>query len=34
MIGHIDDNITVPNGLKAKINATNGSIELLENPVK
>jgi len=34
MFGHIDDNITVPNGLKAKINATNGSIELLENPVK
>ncbi|PRX45311.1 S66 peptidase family protein [Salegentibacter salegens] len=34
MIGHIDDNITVPNGLKAKINATKGNIELLENPVK
>ena len=34
MIGHIDDNITIPNGLKAKINATKGSIELLENPVK
>ncbi len=34
MIGHIDDNVTIPNGLKAKINATKGSIELLENPVK
>lgn len=34
MIGHINDNITIPNGLKAKINATNGSIELLETPVK
>ena len=34
MIGHIDDNVTIPNGLEAKINATKGSIELLENPVK
>jgi muramoyltetrapeptide carboxypeptidase len=34
MFGHIDDNITIPNGLKAKINATKGSIELLENAVK
>ncbi|WP_282017460.1 S66 peptidase family protein [Salegentibacter mishustinae] len=34
MIGHIDDNVTIPNGLKAKINATKGSIELLKNPVK
>ena len=34
MIGHIDDNVTIPNGLKAKINATKGSIELQENPVK
>ncbi|OEY73540.1 S66 peptidase family protein [Salegentibacter salarius] len=34
MIGHIDDNVTIPNGLKAKINAIKGSIELLENPVK
>jgi muramoyltetrapeptide carboxypeptidase len=34
MIGHIDDNITIPNGLKARINAAKGSIELLENPVK
>ena len=34
MIGHIDDNVTIPNGLKAKINATKGSIKLLENPVK
>lgn len=34
MIGHIDDNVTIPNGLKAKINATKGSIELLENAVK
>lgn len=33
MIGHIDDNITIPNGLKAKINATKGTIELLESPV-
>ncbi|MBZ9728549.1 LD-carboxypeptidase [Salegentibacter sp. JZCK2] len=34
MIGHIDDNITIPNGLKAKIDAAKGSIELLESPVK
>jgi len=33
MIGHIDDNVTIPNGLKAKINATKGSIELLEAAV-
>lgn len=29
MIGHIDDNITLPNGIKAEINADAGTIQLL-----
>ncbi len=34
MIGHIDDNATIPNGLKAEINAGNGTIKLLTPAVK
>ncbi|WP_417886428.1 S66 peptidase family protein [Zunongwangia sp.] len=33
MIGHIDDNYTIPNGIEAEINANNGSIKLLEPAV-
>jgi len=34
MIGHIDDNFTIPNGLEAKINSEKGTIELLQAAVK
>ncbi len=34
MIGHIDDNSTIPNGLKAELNADKGTIEMLEPAVK
>ncbi|MDN3596499.1 S66 peptidase family protein [Zunongwangia endophytica] len=33
MIGHIDDNSTIPNGIEAEINADSGSIQLLEAAV-
>ncbi|MUP46733.1 LD-carboxypeptidase [Gramella sp. BOM4] len=32
MIGHIDDNATIPNGIQAEIDAEKGSIKLLQNP--
>ncbi len=34
MIGHIDDNVTLPNGIPAEINANAGTIELLMPAVK
>lgn len=34
MIGHINDNWTIPNGAEAEINATSGSIRLLAPAVK
>ena len=34
MIGHIDDNVTIPNGLEAQLNATEGTIKLLSPAVK
>lgn len=34
MIGHIDDNITVPNGIEAEIDAEKGQIQLLTSAVK
>lgn len=34
MIGHIDDNYTIPNGLEAEIDADAGTIKLLQPPVK
>lgn len=34
MIGHIDDNITLPNGIKAEIDADKGIIQLLNPAVK
>ena len=34
MIGHIDKNITLPNGIPAEINAVTGTIELLRPAVK
>lgn len=34
MIGHIDRNITIPNGIPAEINATQGTIKLLRPAVK
>lgn len=34
MIGHIDDNWTIPNGLPAEIDATAGTIQLLSPAVK
>lgn len=33
MIGHIDDNVTLPNGIEAEINATAGTIQLLSPAV-
>ncbi|UJH89706.1 LD-carboxypeptidase [Antarcticibacterium sp. 1MA-6-2] len=30
MIGHIDDNSTIPNGIEAEINSTKGTIQLLQ----
>ena len=33
MIGHIDDNVTIPNGIEAELNASNGTIELMEPAV-
>ncbi|WP_373057061.1 LD-carboxypeptidase [Zunongwangia sp. H14] len=33
MIGHIDDNMTIPNGIHAEINAEKGSIKLLQPAV-
>ncbi|NJW54194.1 S66 peptidase family protein [Salinimicrobium oceani] len=33
MIGHISDNVTVPNGIPAKMNAIEGSFELLQPAV-
>ncbi|MFC6861682.1 S66 peptidase family protein [Zunongwangia atlantica] len=33
MIGHIDDNSTIPNGIEAEINAEAGTIQLLEAAV-
>ncbi|ADF54106.1 S66 peptidase family protein [Zunongwangia profunda] len=33
MIGHIDDNSTIPNGIEAKIDASAGTIQLLEAAV-
>ncbi len=34
MIGHIDDNITLPNGIEAEINASAGTIRLLNPAVR
>ncbi len=34
MIGHIDNNVTIPNGIKAEIDAHKGSIQLLNPAVK
>lgn len=34
MIGHIDDNITIPNGIEAEIDATKGTIKLLQPATK
>lgn len=34
MIGHIDDNATIPNGIKAEIDAKEGTIKLLNPAVK
>ena len=34
MIGHIDDNVTLPNGIEAVLDATNGTIKLLSPAVK
>lgn len=34
MIGHIDDNSTIPNGIEAEINAEKGTIQLLQPAVK
>lgn len=34
MIGHIDDNLTIPNSINVEIDANNGSIQLLEAAVK
>lgn len=34
MIGHIDDNSTIPNGLKARIDANKGTIQMLGPAVK
>lgn len=34
MIGHIDDNATIPNGIKAEIDAKKGTIKLLNPAVK
>ncbi|MDT0642403.1 LD-carboxypeptidase [Zunongwangia sp. F363] len=33
MIGHIDDNVTIPNGIEAEINAEKGTIQLLQPAV-
>ncbi len=33
MIGHIDDNVTIPNGINAEIDANNGTIKLLKAAV-
>ncbi len=34
MIGHIDNNATIPNGIQAELDATNGTIKLLSPAVK
>ena len=34
MIGHIDDNSTIPNGIEARIDATKGTIQMLSPAVK
>ena len=34
MIGHIDDNSTIPNGIEAEINSNTGTIKLLKPAVK
>ncbi len=34
MIGHIDDNVTIPNGIEAKMDARTGTIQLLNPAVK
>lgn len=34
MIGHIDDNSTIPNGIEAQIDATKGTIQMLSPAVK
>ncbi|MCB7481149.1 S66 peptidase family protein [Christiangramia sediminis] len=34
MIGHIDDNVTIPNGIEAEIDANQGTIQLLKPAVK
>ncbi|MFD1096745.1 S66 peptidase family protein [Salegentibacter chungangensis] len=34
MIGHIDNNVTIPNGIEAEMNAENGTIQLLRPAVK
>lgn len=34
MIGHIDDNITIPNGIEAEIDASQGTIRLLQPATK
>lgn len=34
MIGHIDDNVTIPNGINAEMNAKEGTIKLLSPAVK
>ncbi|MDR5591828.1 LD-carboxypeptidase [Christiangramia sp. SM2212] len=34
MIGHIDDNVTIPNGIEAEIDADEGTIKLLSSAVK
>ncbi len=33
MIGHIDNNSTIPNGILAELNAGNGTLKLLNSPV-
>lgn len=34
MIGHIDDNSTIPNGIEAEMNSNNGTITLLKSAVR
>lgn len=34
MIGHISDNVTIPNGIEAEMDASNGTIKLLSPAVK
>ncbi|HSP82671.1 MAG TPA: hypothetical protein VLN72_02955, partial [Gillisia sp.] len=34
MIGHIDDNSTIPNGLKVELNAIKGTLQMLSPAVR